>query len=223
MESVVRIKKRETRILNKRRKNSACRRKEFIIKMKEYYQILGLEATATDAEIAARYQELKAKYSEERWLDGEAGNEAAKMLTKIDMAYRELTAARKEQSQNTEGQSAYEEIAKLLKEEKLNEAQTHLDNFNERGAEWHFLLGCVMVKRGAFVDAQRQFDIAVSMDPYNQEYRTAREHLRRQANGYGGGYNTTQRGGCSGCDICSGLLCADCCCECCGGDLISCC
>ncbi len=33
---------------------------------------------------------------------------------------------------------------------------------------------------------------------------------------------TTNRG-CSACDVCYGLMCADCCCECLGGDLISCC
>ncbi len=30
-------------------------------------------------------------------------------------------------------------------------------------------------------------------------------------------------GGCNTCDMCSGLLMADCCCECMGGDLIPCC
>ena len=94
----------------------------------------------------------------------------------------------------------------------------------DRTAEWNFLYGCVLIKKGRHIDAQRYFDMACSMDPYNQEYRAARDHLRRQAGGYGGGYNTSGgTGGCSTCDICQGLICADCCCECMGGDLISCC
>ena len=52
--------------------------------MKEYYQFLGLAETATDEEITARYQELRAKYNEDKWLEGEAGNEAAKLLTKLE-------------------------------------------------------------------------------------------------------------------------------------------
>ena len=48
--------------------------------MNEYYELLGLDENATDEELKARFEELKAKYSEERWLDGEAGNQAAKML-----------------------------------------------------------------------------------------------------------------------------------------------
>ena len=42
--------------------------------MKEFYEFLGLTESATDEEITARYNELKAKYNEDRLLDGEAGN-----------------------------------------------------------------------------------------------------------------------------------------------------
>ena len=41
--------------------------------------------------------------------------------------------------------------------------------------------------------------------------------------GYGGYNPNGQMGGCTACDVCNGLICADCCCECMGGDLISCC
>ena len=49
--------------------------------MNEFYDFLGLSESATDEEITERYNQLKEKYSEERWLDGEAGNEAARNLT----------------------------------------------------------------------------------------------------------------------------------------------
>ena len=56
--------------------------------MWEDYKVLGLDETATDEEIEKRYQELKEKYKEDRWLYGEAGNEAAKMLTRVEVAYK---------------------------------------------------------------------------------------------------------------------------------------
>ena len=62
--------------------------------LKEYYQALGLSESATDEEIKTAYETLREKYKEDRWLEGEAGNEAAKMLTKIEVAYREITSAR---------------------------------------------------------------------------------------------------------------------------------
>ena len=76
--------------------------------MTDNYKLFGLREDATDEEITERYQELKQKYSEERWLDGEAGNEAAKMLTKIQIAYNEIMAERKEKAQNTEGVNSFE-------------------------------------------------------------------------------------------------------------------
>ena len=94
--------------------------------------------------------------------------------------------------------------------------------YADRGAEWFFLTGCVQMKKGNYVDAQRSFDTAHSMDPSNQEYWQFKEQARNRAGNFGGGYRTT-RGGGSTCDMCSTLILADCCCECMGGDLIACC
>ena len=48
-----------------------------------------------------------------------------------------------------------------------------------------------------------------------------------QRSGVYGGYNPNMNmnkaGGCNACDICNVLICADCCCECMGGELIPCC
>ena len=141
--------------------------------MKEFYEILGLPEGATDEEITERYYQLKAKYSEERWLDGEAGNEAARNLTKLKTAYDELMNARKETKQNTEGQDAYEEISELLKSDKLAEAQARLDAFNERPAEWHYLQAVIYYKKNWVNDSKKQLEIAIEMDPDNQKYRAA--------------------------------------------------
>ena len=93
----------------------------------------------------------------------------------------------------------------------------------DRGAEWHFLVGCVQLRRGFYVDAQRSFDTAYRMEPTNNEYWQFKEKTHQRAQDFGGGYNTTRSGGCCDCDTCSTLLVADCCCECMGGDLIPCC
>ena len=141
--------------------------------MTEYYELLGISESATDEEIKVRYEQLKEKYSEDRWLDGEAGNEAAKMLTKIETAYREILAARKEKSQNTDGESVFEEIAKLLKENDLSAAQNKLDDCNERPAEWHYLQAVVFYKKNWTNDSKKQLEIAIQMDPDNVKYRNA--------------------------------------------------
>ena len=128
-------------------------------------------------------------------------------------------------NESSTGNAKYSQIRRMINSGHFVEADRILNETpaESRDAEWNFLKGYILLKRGHYVDAQRYFDTACSMDPYNQEYRAAQTELSRRANGYGNGYNTTTAGGCSGCDICSGLMCADCCCECCGGDLISCC
>ncbi len=141
--------------------------------MKDNYELLGLTESATDEEITARYNELRDKCKEDRWLDGEAGNEAARMLTKLETAYREIMAERKERSQNTEGKDAFEEIADLLRQDKISEAQTLLDNFNERDAEWHYMQAVVYYKKNWTNDSKKQLEIAIQMDPDNQKYRSA--------------------------------------------------
>ncbi|MBP3434606.1 MAG: J domain-containing protein [Clostridia bacterium] len=205
--------------------------------MNEYYELLGLTENATDEEIKARYEELKAKYSEERWQDGEAGNEAARMLTKLDAAYREITAARKEQSRNTDGQNVYEEISELLKSDKIAEAQARLDDCNERPAEWHYLQAVVFYKKNWTNESKKQLEIAMQMDPENVKYRSAygkmnakNNYQQQSAEQSQNPYSNTngmpiddgeQMGGnaCSNCiSCCYTYLCVDClfslCCGC---------
>ena len=149
--------------------------------MKEFYKFLGLPESASDEEITARYNELKEKYSEDRWLDGEAGNEAARNLTKLQTAYREIMASRKESKTNTEGKDAYEEISELLKSDQLSEAQSRLDAFNERTAEWHYLQAVVYYKKNWINESKKQLEIAIEMDPDNQKYRGAYGKMNARA------------------------------------------
>ena len=76
-------------------------------------------------------------------------------------------------------------------------------------------------ERAAFTS----FATASRMDPGNPEYRNAANNAQRQANrGQHNPYRTYNTGNdCDACTMCQGLICADCCCECIGGDLIRCC
>ena len=141
--------------------------------MRENYELLGMSENATDEELTARYNELIAKYKEERWLDGEAGNEAARMLTKVEVAYTEIMSSRKEQKATTSTPDAFEEISELLKQNKITEAQARLDDFNERSAEWHYLQAVVFYKKNWTNDSKKQLEIAMQMDPDNVKYRSA--------------------------------------------------
>lgn len=118
----------------------------------------------------------------------------------------------------------YDDVRRLIDGNLLNEAEVILDGMplSERNAEWHYLKGRVCYKYGRLENASREFEAAYRAEPSNNEYKTAYENIyARQTGGYRKTSNNNR--GCSTCDICTGLICADCCCESMGGDLIPCC
>ena len=201
--------------------------------MTDPYKVLGVDPSASDEDVKKAYRNLARKYHPDKYRDSDLADLASEKMKEVNLAYEQIQEMRKNGGSQSGGNSyygggsaQYAEIRKFIQRGNIGAAEQRLFSFHEgdRNAEWNYLYGCVLMKKGQYIDAQRYFDIACSMDPYNNEYRMARDHLHRQGGGYGGGYRTTGGGGgCSTCDICSGLMCADCCCECMGGDLIACC
>ena len=70
-------------------------------------------------------------------------------------------------------------------------------------------MGCIMARRGNYMDAQRYFDIACSMDPYNNEYRAQLNRMSGQR-GYAGSSRDDQM-----CDCCCSMMAANCLCNMC--------
>lgn len=145
---------------------------------KKDYDLLGLSRDASDEEVTARYEELKKKYSEDRFLEGEAGNEAARMLNKIETAYNEIMTERGESHSKEEMGASYEKVNRYLREGKYNEAQAVLDEFNERSAEWHYLQSAVFYRKNWINESKKQLEIAMQMDPGNEKYKNAYGKLK---------------------------------------------
>lgn len=199
---------------------------------KEYYELLQVNEDCTDEEIEASYKALKEKYNQEKWQDGEAGMNAAKMLGKLDAAYAEVMADRKEKKQNTSGASAFDEVSELIKKGDISGAQARLDSFNERNAEWHYLQSVVFYKKNWMNESKKQLEIAIQMDATNIKYRDAYDKLKARADYQqqtGGAPNTNpnintgdeQMGGnwCANCaSFCYIWMCVNClfnlCCNC---------
>ena len=193
-----------------------------------------------DHEIKQAYRELVRKYHPDKYANTDLAEMATEKMKEVNAAYEEVQRRRKAGETTggsyagnsgysyTSGQhTGYASIRQCVNAGDLDNALRQLQSIpeGERGAEWNFLMGCVLLRHGSTLDAQQYLDLACAQNPYNAEYRTVRDRLRAQSSAYSGGYRTTSRsgGGCSDMDICTSLLCADCCCECMGGDLISCC
>ena len=117
-------------------------------------------------------------------------------------------------------------VRNLIYNNRFEDANAVLDSVpvDRRNAEWNFLKGTVYYRRGWLEQAHKHFEAAVNMDSANSEFRAAFDQSSRMRSGSSGGYRTGKGGnGCSPCGTCCSLLCADQCCECFGGDLITCC
>lgn len=201
------------------------------------YEVLGVHADATDDEIKEAYRALARKYHPDKYTDEGLKAMATEKMKVINEAYEEIKS-RRAGKQGTSGGSyggtsdythsgsaEFAEVRRLINAGAYMQADRILDAvpLDRRGAEWHFLRGCILLRRGWVHDATRYFDTACRMDPQNAEYRNARLHIERMAQGNEGQTSGTVCGTGDGCGCCANLLMADCCCECMGGDLIPCC
>lgn len=187
--------------------------------MNDPYRILGVTPSASDDEIKNAYKSLMQQYSgEERKI--EELTEAFDSIMNMRRGSFEQSAA-----------NGFAAIRYQIKNGNYSDADSMLDSMTDRTAEWYFLKGSVFYAKGWLNEAYSHFSQASSMEPYNQEYASAYRHMSENKKGFMKGNpsdNPFNNGnpnfiGCNACDVCNGLICADCCCECMGGDLIGCC
>lgn len=205
--------------------------------MTDPYKALGVSPNATDDEIKKAYRELAKKYHPDNFHDTPLSELATEKMSQINAAYDEIQKMRERSSGasygapgggygfSSGGPSSFARVRELINGGRYAEAEIQIDSvlLGGRNAEWYFLKGVICIQRRNYFEAANYVKTACDMDPSNAEYRNVYQRLKASQQTYGGFQTSRGQGGCSTCDICSGLLCADCLCECCGGDLISCC
>ncbi len=208
------------------------------------FVILGVDKNATQSEILEAYKQKRAYYQAHVFDEGESGTQAASMLNQLDDAYQQAMEMAVESATVTgEGESAYEQVKQAIRSKDIETAQKLLDDMSYRGAEWHYYQSVVFYEKNWLNDTKKQLEIALQMEPQNEKYQRALDNLKKKIDGSRpydkegsqGVYNAdstqtdrtyTQRDGAVAdglCTACQALWCADCCCECMGGDLIRCC
>ena len=194
--------------------------------MRNPYEILGVPEGAPIEQVKAAYKILAQKYQNDPSVD------AQRRMEEINAAYDSIVmnaGGRYNNSGYAQGGNDYADITAKIRSGRLDDAQILLDGIPEhqRDAQWYYLKGTILQKRGWLEDAANNFATASRLDPSNNTYKMA---YNRVINARAGGYRTERRAqtnrrnnDCGYLDCCCNLLCADACCECMGGDLISCC
>ena len=198
--------------------------------MKNPYEVLGVSPNASEDEIKSAYRALAKKYHPDKYAGSDLADLANEKMQEINEAYDAICKGGFKNGNSTSSHSYSSAsgfdsatVRQMINMGNLEEAQRILISVNTayRDAQWNFLMGQVLHRKGWFDQAASYFSTAYRMEPQNPEYRAAYNNINTNSMG---GYRTNTRATDSSiCNICSTLLCADCCCECMGGDLIPCC
>jgi len=195
------------------------------------YEVLGIPESASIEELKNAYIYLARKFEEDKYADPPLCDIAKQKLEELNWAYDEIIRLRSSNSsyyasgnqyQSYGSNNQYTDIYRLLDEGKYYEAESRLDAIPEylRDAEWYYLRGKTYYFLGWYDSAENAYKTAHKKDKSNPKYKEAYESMRGSRDIP---YKESDSSSCDAGDLCCSLLCADCCCECMGDDLIPCC
>jgi molecular chaperone DnaJ len=202
--------------------------------MKDPYEVLGLSRNATKEEVKSAYRKLAKKYHPDMNENNPLKDLAEEKFKEIQWAYDEIMNGPSSSSYgsyngysnnnyNNNTSSNLANIRQLINMGRYNDAINQLGRISVRDAEWNFLMGVCYISLGSIGQGIQFVQRAVNMDPRNMEYQNYLNQIynmqrtyQNRAYYYGGNQNSSL-------DCCAQLICADCLCECLGGDLIRCC
>ena len=191
------------------------------------YKVLGVNRSDSDEAIKKAYRNLVKKYHPDQYQDSPLHDLAEEKMKEINIAYEAIQKERAgggsthTQGEYSSGSTSYQHIRNLINQNRLQEALMALASTSDRSAEWYYLNGIALIRSGRVQAGTEHLKTACRMEPNNTEYRSTLEYVNTQAQGYT--YRNPSATDCDTCSLCQTLICADCCCECMGGDLISCC
>ena len=168
--------------------------------MTDPYKVLNIAPTATDDEVKHAYREMARKYHPDNYHDNPLADLAQEKMKEINEAYEQIQKQRKsggtpnasyqEQSgsasygygysggyQRSGGASGMQQVRIAINNGDISLAERLLNESQDRGAEWNYLMGIVCSRRGWMDDARRCLETACRMEPGNAEYRQALQML----------------------------------------------
>lgn len=198
--------------------------------MKDPYEILGLKRGASTDEVKSAYRKLAKKYHPDMNVNNPLQDLAEEKFKEIQWAYDQImngtsstSYGYNQDSYRNDSTGVLSDVRQSINLGRYQEAIRKLNQTPTRTAEWYYLMGVCYINLGSIAQGVSFLQRAVSMEPSNMEYQSYLNNVmnmqrsyQQRAYNYGGGNANSI-------DCCTQLICADCLCECLGGDLISCC
>lgn len=143
--------------------------------MRDPYEVLGMSKDSDPDALKARYEQLKAEYGEQRFEDGERGNEGARLLSELESAWTIVRQDIENRGRKAAG-GGYPAVENYIRSGDYDAAQTELDSVAERDGKWHYYQSIIFYKREWLSESRAQLVLAVQMEPNNEKYK---ESLRK--------------------------------------------
>jgi curved DNA-binding protein CbpA len=159
--------------------------------MSDPYKVLNISPNASDDEVKRAYRELARKYHPDNYHDNPLADLAQEKMKEINEAYEQVQKQRKTQAAYGSPQGAYsyggassyagsssadplmQRVRAAINSGDITLAERLLNEAQEHGAEWSFLMGVVCMRRGWMDEAKQYLQTACRMEPDNAEYRQA--------------------------------------------------
>ncbi|NLO82120.1 MAG: DnaJ domain-containing protein [Clostridiales bacterium] len=145
------------------------------------YKVLGIRPGASSQEITKAYNEMISRYRSDRFADTVLQEAARQKLREIEQAYsillggdvNEISGQEKElpeERADVREENPYQQIRRLVQLGSLDQAEAALRRLETKTAQWHYLTGIILWKRGWYSEGRSHIQRAVDMAPWNREY-----------------------------------------------------
>lgn len=187
------------------------------------YEVLGVREGASKEEIRRAYLELVKKYHPDKYRDNPLSDLAEEKLKEINEAYNMLNNGGSGRGGSSSGGVSYQGVLELVEQGRIVEAERMLSQLPAGTGQWNYCKAAIAARLGRHGEAMQHLQNAMRLEPGNQTYQAAYQQMMGAMNYQRQTAFAGQNRGDDLCRLCSTLYLADCCCECMGGDFISCC